>query len=122
MRPLSEKGKNNASFAGTLGLNGIKLNSTPFLSELLSMMKISDRELLLKDQSIDFAAHLDSLGLENELVLMDGIGHTFHLESWGGKPFPVDVRQRVLSFFDRHMMGLSGEEAQARYDVLKTST
>jgi translocation and assembly module TamB len=54
--PLSEKGINSASFAGTLGLNGIKLNSTPFLSGLLSMMKINERELLLNDQSIDFTA------------------------------------------------------------------
>jgi hypothetical protein len=42
--PLSKEGKNKASFDGTLQLNGIRLNSTPFLSQLLGMMGISERE------------------------------------------------------------------------------
>jgi hypothetical protein len=54
--PLSEKGKNNASFAGTLQLNGIRLNSTPFLSQLLAMMGVKEREIMISDQSIDFKA------------------------------------------------------------------
>lgn len=54
--PLSEGGKNSAAFAGTLQLNGIRLNATPFLSRLLDVMRISEREILMKDQSIDFEA------------------------------------------------------------------
>jgi len=54
--PLSETGKNSASFAGTLQLNGIRLNATPFLSQLLDMMGIKEREILMKDQRIDFKA------------------------------------------------------------------
>jgi hypothetical protein len=54
--PLSKAGMNNASFAGTLRLNGIRLKSTPFLSQLLDMMGISEREFDMNDQSIDFEA------------------------------------------------------------------
>ena len=54
--PLSENGKNKASFAGTLQLNGIRLNSTPFLSQLLGMMGISEREIMMNNQSVDFKA------------------------------------------------------------------
>ncbi len=52
--PLSEKGKNKASFAGTLNLNDIRINSTPLLSQLLAVMGIKERELIINDQSIDF--------------------------------------------------------------------
>ena len=54
--PLSEKGKNKASFAGTLKLNGIRINSTPLLAQLLGIMGIKERELVLNDQFIDFEA------------------------------------------------------------------
>ncbi|CAB1060456.1 hypothetical protein D1BOALGB6SA_5222 [Olavius sp. associated proteobacterium Delta 1] len=54
--PLSENGKNQASFAGTLHLNGIRLNSTPFLSQLLGMGGIKEREIILNDQSFEFRA------------------------------------------------------------------
>ena len=54
--PLSEKYRNRATFAGTLTLNGVKLNSTPFMAGLLNMMGISERELSLVDQDIAFEA------------------------------------------------------------------
>jgi hypothetical protein len=54
--PLSENGKKTASFAGTLELNGIRINSTPFLAQLLGIMGIQERELALNDQHIDFEA------------------------------------------------------------------
>jgi len=69
-------------------------------------------------QSIDFAARLDEIGVENELLLLEGIGHTFHLGAWGSRPFPLDVRRRVLSFFDRHLRGLSPQEADGRHQAL----
>ena len=72
-------------------------------------------------QNIDFARHLDEIGVENELILLDGIGHSFHLEAWGSKPFPIDVRRRVLSFLDRHVRGLSAQQADHRYKQLLTS-
>jgi hypothetical protein len=54
--PLEEKYRNRATFAGTLKLNGVKLNSTPFLAGLLDMMGISERQLSMMDQEIDFEA------------------------------------------------------------------
>ncbi len=54
--PLSEKQRNRASFAGTLKLEGVRLNSTPFMAELLNIMGISERQLQLADQDIDFEA------------------------------------------------------------------
>ena len=54
--PLSQRDRNQASFAGSLRLDGIKINSTPLLSRLLSMMGIRQREFDLGDQTIDFTA------------------------------------------------------------------
>jgi translocation and assembly module TamB len=54
--PLSDKDRHLAAFAGTLKINGVRLNSTPFLARLLNMMGISERQLSLADQDIDFEA------------------------------------------------------------------
>ena len=54
--PLSEKQRNRATFAGTLNLRGVRLNSTPFMADLLNMMGISERQLHLADQDIAFEA------------------------------------------------------------------
>ena len=54
--PLDPKAKNNASFAGSLKLDGVRLNSTPFLSGLLELMRIKERELYVDDQTVDFNA------------------------------------------------------------------
>ena len=54
--PLSEKHRNQATFAGRLKLNGVKLNSTPFLAGLLNLMGISERQLSMADQEIGFEA------------------------------------------------------------------
>lgn len=54
--PLAKDAENKATFAGTLQLNGIRVNSTPFLAVLLEMMGVSEREISLTDQSVDFEA------------------------------------------------------------------
>jgi hypothetical protein len=54
--PLVQEAGNNASFAGSLHFNGVKLNSNPFLSTILGVMRIKERELDLGDQTIDFVA------------------------------------------------------------------
>lgn len=54
--PLAQETGKNASFAGSLRLNGVKLNSTPFLSGLLGLMRVKEREFSLGDQTIDFVA------------------------------------------------------------------
>jgi hypothetical protein len=36
-------------------------------------------------------------------MLIDGVGHTFDLERWKGKPLPQDLRPIVLDFFAKHL-------------------
>lgn len=63
----------------------------------------------LSDATVDYlqakelAAKLDEHGVENELVLLEGIGHTFDLDTWGRKPLPPEVRTTVMGFLDRHL-------------------
>jgi translocation and assembly module TamB len=54
--PMAQEAVNKASFAGSLRLNGVKLNSTTLLSSLLSVMRVKEREFDLGDQTIDFVA------------------------------------------------------------------
>lgn len=56
-----------------------------------------------RDQATELAAKLSATGVEHELLMLDGVGHTFDLHSWKGKPLPVDVHGAVLGFFDRHL-------------------
>ena len=58
-----------------------------------------------RDQATQLADKLKSAGVEHELILLDGIGHTFDLDTWRGKPLPRDVRGAVMSFFDRRLKG-----------------
>lgn len=66
-------------------------------------------------QARDMKARLDELGVPNELLLLDGVGHTFSLQRWSGRPLSPEVRRRVLSFYDRHLRGCTQQEADARY-------
>jgi len=70
--PLSEKHRNQATFAGTLKLNGVKLNSTPFLAGLLNMMGISERQLSMADQEIGFEAKNGRIALSPMTVDAEG--------------------------------------------------
>ncbi|MBN2123353.1 MAG: hypothetical protein JW821_03605, partial [Deltaproteobacteria bacterium] len=54
--PLGPRAAEKASFAGSLGLKGIRMNSTPLLSQLLSVIGVRARELDLADQRMDFEA------------------------------------------------------------------
>jgi acetyl esterase/lipase len=60
-----------------------------------------------RDQSIELARRLKEKGVEHELVLIDGIGHTFDLQTWRRKPLPRDLRPLVVGFFDRHLKPVS---------------
>lgn len=55
------------------------------------------------EQSVELAAVLKKNGVEHELHLIDGIGHTFDLETWNKKPLPQDLRPIFLSFLERHL-------------------
>lgn len=56
-----------------------------------------------RDQATELAAKLKQVGVEHELVMVEGIGHTFDLQNWGRKPLPRDLRPTVLGFLDKHL-------------------
>jgi acetyl esterase/lipase len=56
-----------------------------------------------RDQSITLDKKLTELRVAHELILVPGIGHTFDLETWSGKPLPADLRPTVIGFFDRYL-------------------
>ncbi len=55
------------------------------------------------EQAIELAKKLDEHGVENQLLLIEGVGHTFDLQTWRKKPLPYDLRPIVIGFFDRHL-------------------
>lgn len=70
-----------------------------------------------REQSIALDKRLTELGVPHELILLPGIGHTFDLETWSGKPLPVDLRPAVIAFFDRHLRGgKQGDSKPGRAD------
>jgi acetyl esterase/lipase len=56
-----------------------------------------------REQAIELAEALKKAGIEHELMLLEGVGHTFDLQSWKGKPLPRDLRPVVVDFFDKHL-------------------
>jgi acetyl esterase/lipase len=61
-----------------------------------------------RDQSIDLAKRLTEFKREHQLILVPGIGHTFDLQTWNGKPLPTDLRPVVTAFFDKHLKPAAG--------------
>lgn len=65
----------------------------------------------LLDSTVDYeqAKELDKKlaehGVERQLVLLEGVGHTFDLQNWGKKPLPYDLRPTVIGFFDKRLKG-----------------
>jgi acetyl esterase/lipase len=56
-----------------------------------------------RNQATELAARLKENGVEHELIMLDGIGHTFDLQTWNRKPLPRDLRPVVIEFFDKHL-------------------
>jgi len=56
-----------------------------------------------RDQSVELAAKLKEASVEHQLYLLEGVGHSFDLEKWKGKPLPIDVKKIVIEFFDKHL-------------------
>lgn len=54
-------------------------------------------------QAEELAAKLREHGVPHELVLLDGVGHTFAFETWGRRKLARDLRPTVFAFFDRHL-------------------
>ena len=61
------------------------------------------------DTTVDFAqaGELDRVarerGARHELVLLEGVGHTFDWEKWSRKPLPGDVKGTALAFLAKNM-------------------
>ena len=55
------------------------------------------------EQSKELDLKLAGAGVEHQLMLIPGIGHTFDLQTWNHKPLPQDLRPVVVGFFDRHL-------------------
>ena len=61
------------------------------------------------DPTVDFAQaeELERVarerGARHELVLLDGVGHTFDWEKWSKKPLPGDVKGTALAFLAKSM-------------------
>lgn len=53
-------------------------------------------------QSIELARVLQERGVPHQLILLDGVGHTFDLVTWNKRPLPRDLRPLVLAFLDKH--------------------
>jgi acetyl esterase/lipase len=64
---------------------------------ILILHGTADKTVDLK-QSEAFAAALEKVGVEHELVIVEGAPHTFHLQ-----PKQRDLRPLVLGFLDKHL-------------------
>ncbi len=91
--PLSEKHRNRATFAGTLKLNGVKLNSTPFMADLLNLMGISERQLSLVDQDIAFEARDGRIALSP--MTLEAEGHQLTMNGSIGFDSSLDFIARI---------------------------
>lgn len=56
-----------------------------------------------RNQAHELAAKLKQHGVPHELILLEGVGHSFDLTTWKRKPLPRDLRPVVLEFLDRHL-------------------
>ena len=56
-----------------------------------------------RDQATELAAKLKEAGAVHEIMMIEGVGHTFDLETWRKQPLPRDLRPVVIDFFDRHV-------------------
>lgn len=54
-------------------------------------------------QSVELARRLRERRVPHELVLLDGVGHTFDFDGWNHKPLPQDVRAATLAFLQQHL-------------------
>ena len=69
-------------------------------------------------QARDMKAAMDEKGIENELMLVPGIGHTVALQQPGNEKFPKEIRPAVFRFYDRHLKGLDDAACKERYEAL----
>jgi acetyl esterase/lipase len=92
------RGENVAKWKLASPVNHVSKSSPPTLILHGTADTTVDRE-----QSIQLARALAAAGVEHELKLLPGIGHTFDLEQWQKQPLPEDLRPLVVGFLDRHL-------------------
>jgi acetyl esterase/lipase len=56
-------------------------------------------------QSVELDEALTANGVPHQLVLMDGVGHTFDLTTWNNQLLPQDLRPLVLAFLGKYLRG-----------------
>jgi acetyl esterase/lipase len=91
-------GPDRTTWHGAMPVNHVDASSPPTL--ILHGRADTTVDYL---QAIELARVLDKHGVRHELRLIDGIGHTFNLATWGRKPLPQDLTTGVLEFLGRHM-------------------
>ncbi len=101
--------------AGSLAVFGAADEAAAVLRDASPVTHVSARSVPLltlhgkADTTVDYfqAEELDRVarerGARHELVLLDGVGHTFDLQKWGKKTLPRDLRPEVLAFLARHL-------------------
>jgi acetyl esterase/lipase len=68
------------------------------------------------DQATELAAKLKEAGVEHEIHMIAGIGHTFDFETWNRKPLPQDLRPIALAFFDKYLKEPAKAKSAASID------
>lgn len=59
-------------------------------------------------QAKELAQVLDKAGVANELVLLEGVGHTFDFDNWGKKPITPDFKRQALAFLKKYVAKTEG--------------
>jgi carboxymethylenebutenolidase len=73
----------------------------------------AEDQQILKQDVLEFEAALNSLDIENEITIYDGVGHAFVNEDNYNKPGPaMDAWQQTLAFLETNLKG--GQEEAAK--------
>ncbi len=60
---------------------------------------------IFREEVLEFEAALNSLNIENEITIYEGVGHAFVNENNFDQPGPAgDAWQQTLAFLDRNLM------------------
>jgi acetyl esterase/lipase len=65
-------------------------------------------------QAVELANALRAKGVAHELVLLEGVGHMFDLESWDKKPLPFDIRPTLLAFLEKYTRAAAANSARSK--------
>jgi hypothetical protein len=91
--PLASEAVNEAAFAGTLRLKGVKLRASPMLAALLAIGGAREREVTIDDLDIDFVAR-DGRIKTSPIQLNIG-GHPLTISGSMGFDKSVDYRAQI---------------------------